>query len=164
MDELFDEIYIPNAVFKEATIKWKRKADVIEGWGNHRTLGTTDVRANSRWLKEVVLEMSEITEKVIQEIKNRIVDYFQPEKIILFGSYGYGKPRIDSDVDLLIIKEDVKSKRKEAVRIRKILRGLKKSFDIIVTTPKEFEFYGKEWINSVFAEAGEKGAIIYERA
>jgi predicted nucleotidyltransferase len=109
------------------------------------------------------LEMSEITKKVIQEIRERIVDHFQPEKIILFGSYSYGKPSIDSDIDLLIIKEDVESKRKEAVGIRKILRGLKMPFDIIVTTPKEFEFYSKEWLNSVFVEAREKGIVIYER-
>ncbi|MBI4707634.1 MAG: nucleotidyltransferase domain-containing protein [Candidatus Omnitrophica bacterium] len=108
--------------------------------------------------------MSEISQKVIQEIKEKIVDYFQPEKIILFGSYVYGKPNINSDIDLLIIKEDVKSKRKEAVRIRKTLRGIKRPFDIIVTTPKEFEFYSKEWINSVFAEARKKGIAIYERA
>jgi hypothetical protein len=28
---------------------------------------------------------------------------FQPEKIILFGSYAYGRPHADSDVDLLVI-------------------------------------------------------------
>jgi predicted nucleotidyltransferase len=87
-----------------------------------------------------------------------------PERIILFGSYGYGKPDRDSDIDLLIIKEDVESKRMEVVKIRKILRGLKRPFDIIVTTPEEFEFYSKEWINSVFAEAKKRGMVVYERA
>lgn len=108
--------------------------------------------------------MGKVTKELLQKIKEKIVDHFQPEKIILFGSYSYGNPSINSDVDLLIIKGDVKSKRKEAVRIRKILRGFKRPFDIIVTTPKEFEFYSKEWVNSVFAEAKEKGVVVYERA
>ena len=72
MDELFDEIYIPNAVFKEATIKWKRKAAVIEGWGNHRTLGTTDVRAKASL--ELILDEGEAEVIVLaQEIKADLV-------------------------------------------------------------------------------------------
>ncbi|MBU0701754.1 nucleotidyltransferase domain-containing protein [bacterium] len=100
---------------------------------------------------------------MLQEIIKRIRD-FCPEKIILFGSYGYGKPTIDSDIDLLIIKNNVESKRKESVKIRKELRGFKKPFDIIVTTTQEFEFYSNKWINSVFAEAKRKGIVVYERA
>ncbi|MDI6785514.1 MAG: nucleotidyltransferase domain-containing protein [bacterium] len=100
---------------------------------------------------------------ILQEIIMRISRDFDPEKIILFGSYSYGKLTVDSDIDLLIIKENVKSKRNTAVKIRKVLRGLKKPFDIIVTTPKEFEFFSKEWINSVYAEAKRKGIVIYER-
>ncbi|MEW6096957.1 MAG: nucleotidyltransferase domain-containing protein [bacterium] len=104
-----------------------------------------------------------LEKNILQEIIIRIIEHFTPEKIILFGSYGYGKPTIDSDIDLLIIKEDIKSKRSESVKIRRILRGFKMPFDIIVTTPREFEFYSKEWVNSVFAEAKKKGVVIYER-
>jgi len=72
LDELFDEIYIPKTVFKEATIKWKRKADVIEGWGNHRTLGTTDVRAKASL--ELILDEGEAEVIVLaQEIKADLV-------------------------------------------------------------------------------------------
>jgi len=72
LDELFDEIYIPKTVFKEATIKWKRKADVIEGWSNHRTLGTTDVRAKASL--ELILDEGEAEVIVLaQEIKADLV-------------------------------------------------------------------------------------------
>jgi predicted nucleotidyltransferase len=116
--------------------------------------------------EERVVFMMDISleDNLLQEIIARITKYFMPERIILFGSYGYGKPDRDSDIDLLIIKEGVGSKRREAVKIRKVLRGLKRPFDIIVTTPEEFEFYRKEWINSVFAEAEKKGVVVYERA
>lgn len=101
--------------------------------------------------------------EILTEVIRRITINFSPEKIILFGSQVWGEPMVDSDIDLLIIKKNVKSKRSEAVKIRKILRGLKRPFDIIVTTPNEFETYSKEWINSIFAEARNKGIVIYER-
>jgi len=47
--------------------------------------------------------MQSITEELIQEIKNCIVSAVHPEKIILFGSYAYGTPTKDSDVDLQVI-------------------------------------------------------------
>ena len=45
-----------------------------------------------------------ISEKQIQAIVQRIVAGYQPDRIILFGSYAYGTPTEDSDLDLLVIK------------------------------------------------------------
>ena len=47
--------------------------------------------------------MQPITEELIREIKDRIVSAVHPEKIIIFGSYAYGTPTKDSDLDLLVI-------------------------------------------------------------
>jgi predicted nucleotidyltransferase len=44
-----------------------------------------------------------ITMKEIEEVSNQIAQTFQPERIILFGSYAAGQPDEDSDVDLLVI-------------------------------------------------------------
>ena len=44
-----------------------------------------------------------VDEQTIQDLCNRIVQDFQPERIILFGSYAYGNPTPDSDVDLLVV-------------------------------------------------------------
>lgn len=41
-------------------------------------------------------------EKIVQ-LSQAIANEFQPNKIILFGSYAYGNPQDDSDVDLLVI-------------------------------------------------------------
>ena len=46
-----------------------------------------------------------ITQRQIAEITKKIVYHFHPGKIILFGSYAYGKPSRESDLDLLIIKD-----------------------------------------------------------
>lgn len=44
-----------------------------------------------------------VEEKRIYELCDRIVQEFHPERIILFGSYAYGKPSEDSDIDILVI-------------------------------------------------------------
>ena len=41
--------------------------------------------------------------RAIRDVVKQIAEQFKPEKIILFGSYAYGKPRPESDVDLLVI-------------------------------------------------------------
>ncbi len=44
-----------------------------------------------------------VNAQTIQDLCNRIVQEFQPERIILFGSYAYGKPTPDSNVDILVV-------------------------------------------------------------
>jgi hypothetical protein len=66
-----------------------------------------------------------------------LVDQFQPQELILFGSYAYGQPDEHSDVDLLIIKELAQSPLREAIAIRQAwwpVRRLFPSmpFDLIV--------------------------------
>ena len=41
--------------------------------------------------------------RVIREYVRRVAECFQPDRIILFGSYAYGTPNEDSDVDLLVV-------------------------------------------------------------
>ena len=98
---------------------------------------------------------------VIGKIVGRIVSIAQPEKIILFGSYAYGNPDADSDIDLLVIKTGITSKIEEYSKIRKSLKGIRFPFDIIVMSTKEYEFYSLNWKNSILAEAREKGTVVY---
>jgi len=102
-----------------------------------------------------------LTENTIKEIVERIVSLIKPEKIILFGSYAYGKVDINSDIDLLVIKQGLKSKIDTYLKIRTGLKGIRFPFDIIVVSPEEYEFYSLKWKNSVFAEARKKGLVIY---
>jgi len=50
-----------------------------------------------------------ISRKKISVFVDEITKKFKPAKIILFGSYGYGTPKKDSDVDILVI---IDSKRR----------------------------------------------------
>ncbi|HAF03990.1 MAG TPA: hypothetical protein DCG89_09335 [Spartobacteria bacterium] len=66
-----------------------------------------------------------------------LVEQFQPHRVILFGSYAYGQPNRDSDVDLLIIKELRQSPLKEAIAIRQAWWPVRKvsaslPFDLLV--------------------------------
>jgi len=104
-----------------------------------------------------------LNEERLNEIVHRILEGAHPERIILFGSHAYGIPTQNSDVDLIVVKKDVVSKREESVRIRKLLRGILLPFDIIVVRPEEFEFY-KDEPGSIFKEVSRKGVVIYDVA
>lgn len=78
-------------------------------------------------------------ETKISEIKEKIVKEINPERIILFGSYAWGTPTGDSDVDLFIIQRTNKSKRARQVFLRRKLFGSGVPMDILIYTPEELE-------------------------
>lgn len=75
-----------------------------------------------------------ITEALKKEIVDNITSSVNPAKIFLFGSYAYGTPTPDSDLDLAVIMPDVQSKHKESVKLYKLLRGVGLPKDIIVSS------------------------------
>ena len=75
----------------------------------------------------------------IAEIVDRIATKFNPDKIILFGSYARGNPNLDSDLDLLIIKDIDEPKHKRSFEIQKYLIGSMIPMDILVYNNIEFE-------------------------
>ena len=93
----------------------------------------------------------------------RIVSKLKPEKIILFGSYAYGNPTPDSDVDLLVI---MKTKAKEVdryVAVSNLLYPRQFPVDILVKTPKEIKEASRKKGNFFLREILTKGKVIYER-
>ncbi|HHT9126919.1 MAG TPA: nucleotidyltransferase domain-containing protein [Candidatus Brocadiia bacterium] len=76
---------------------------------------------------------------VIQEIAEKIKREYKPERVILFGSYAWGKPDKDSDIDLFIIKKTKERHVDRSVRVREILDEENGMFalDPIVYTPAE---------------------------
>ncbi len=103
----------------------------------------------------------------IQAVLNRtvrlIVERFQPEKIILFGSYAGGQPTEDSDLDLLIVMRVDGSLRRKANEIDLALADRTVPMDVIVVTPEQFE-RRKDAIGNVVRDAAREGKVIYERA
>jgi len=102
----------------------------------------------------------------IEKIKLDIVESLKPLnplKIILFGSYAYGTPNEDSDLDICVIKKSIKSKIKEKSKIRKALKNIKISKDILLETDEYFMSHSdKNWINTALYDARYKGVVLYE--
>ena len=100
-----------------------------------------------------------IDKNLLEEIVTRL-QKVNPIKMYLFGSHAMGTANDESDIDLLLVKDDVKSKIKEMHDARKLLRGLGKSFDVIVASQDEFDFYRTQ-VNSVHHAAATYGRILY---
>ena len=103
--------------------------------------------------------------KTLPQAIERIVTELKPEKIILFGSYAYGNPTPDSDVDLFVIMETKAKRAERYVAVSRLLHPRQFPVDIIVKTPKEVEeamIGGKD--NSFFIrEIVKKGRVLYDR-
>lgn len=70
-----------------------------------------------------------------------LVEHFQPEQVILFGSYAHGRPSANSDVDLLVVKELAESVLKDKIRIRRAWWKMPRRepllpFDLILVSPQ----------------------------
>ena len=95
------------------------------------------------------------------ELSERIAKEFDPEKIILFGSYAYGAPREYSDVDLLVLMPF------EGKGFRKSLEILNRldprfSVDVVVRRPDDASRRYAEF-DPLIREAFDKGTVLYER-
>lgn len=99
--------------------------------------------------------------RTIRALAKKIAIDFKPEKIILFGSYAYGKPHEWSDVDLMVLMRSDKREHKQAVEIALALnywRGL----DLIVRSPEEFDRRVK--LGDFFLrDIATRGKVLYER-
>jgi predicted nucleotidyltransferase len=99
----------------------------------------------------------------IAEMVDRIVERFDPERIILFGSHARGEAGTDSDVDLLVVMPVEGSKREKAVEIGVALHDFHIPKDVIVVTPDEFQ-RRKEVVGTVEQPANREGKVLYARA
>src|ERR1700733_349253 len=95
----------------------------------------------------------------IRRFARRIAELFQPDKIILFGSYAYGKPHEESDVDLLVIMR-TRNAIDQSIRITLAFEQ-PFSLDLIVRTPWQVE-RGLKDDNWFLREIIEKGKVLYE--
>jgi predicted nucleotidyltransferase len=104
-----------------------------------------------------------IGKEKISEIVNKIAYGYNPDKIILFGSYATGNPNEDSDLDLFVIKDTDLPRPQRTVQVRKMLYGSMIPIDLIVFTPKEID-ESKENKFSFVYEVLITGKTLYERA
>ncbi len=101
-----------------------------------------------------------INREDIQLTCDDIVREFAPLQVILFGSYAYGAPTEDSDVDLLVVMEIPESEtRRQAVEIRqRIPRRF--PMDLLVRSPEEIA-YRISYNDWFLREITEKGEVLY---
>lgn len=98
--------------------------------------------------------------KRIKDLTSQIAREFNPERIILFGSYAYGQPGEDSDVDILVVLPFKGKPVRKAIEIRnRINPGI--PVDLIVRTPEHVaeRMANNDWF---MREIVEKGRTLYE--
>ena len=103
------------------------------------------------------------SETIVSTMVERIVGQFQPSRVLLFGSRARGAASDVSDVDLLVVMNDVPDRRRAAVEMRRALRDLPASKDIAVVTPDDIARRGHV-VGSVLHAALREGTVVYERA
>jgi predicted nucleotidyltransferase len=100
-----------------------------------------------------------LIDQKIAKVAEKIVKEYQPEKIILFGSYAWGTPHRDSDVDLFIVKK-TDNARKMAMEIDGSIFPRPFPIDLLVYTPESVERRKK--INDFFImDILNKGKVLY---
>lgn len=108
----------------------------------------------------IITQRKRIPAEAIQDVVNQIVSRFRPQKIILFGSYAYGIPRPESDVDLLVVMETDKRETQQAVEV---LKSIEYNFglDLIVITPGRLaqRLEMGDWF---LKEITRRGIVVYE--
>jgi uncharacterized protein len=105
---------------------------------------------------------SPVTSQALDQIVQRVVSALAPEKIVLFGSHGYGTPTKDSDVDILVIMETGERPADRYLAVSRLIRPRPFPLDILVKTPSEIaralqksDFFIREIVS--------QGKVLYDR-
>ena len=103
-----------------------------------------------------------VDKNILNEIVYRIVNNYHPDKLLLYGSQASGTEQENSDVDLLIIKNNKLPRHKRSREVKPFLRGIKFPIDIIVYTQEEIEKW-QNVKNSFIYNVLISCEILYER-
>ncbi len=106
--------------------------------------------------------MRKATDRLLKTMVRRLVDEFQPEQVILFGSHGRGEGTPDSDVDLLVVLPEVKSRLEAALAMRMAVRDCDVAKDIVVTTTEDMR-RRRDVVGTIEYPAAHEGKVLYAR-
>ena len=111
-------------------------------------------------------EITHVTDTLIGQMVQAVVDEVDPEQVILFGSRARGEERGESDVDLVVVEAEPfgpkRSRHKEMVRLYKVLADFPVSADVLVYSHDEVDYW-RDSLNHVLARALREGKVLYER-
>lgn len=104
----------------------------------------------------------ESVDQTIEDILHKLLAGYAPQKVILFGSYAYGNPRRDSDIDLLVIKETSERFIDRWVSVRRLLSDPSRTLplEVIVLTPQELSArldIGDQFLKEII----DQGKVLY---
>jgi uncharacterized protein len=101
-----------------------------------------------------------VKRRQIRAFSNAIAREFRPRKIVLFGSYAYGNPTDDSDVDVLVIMPFHRKRGRKSLEIRQRIPA-DFPLDLIVRTPR-FIARRLQWGDCFIQEILARGDVLYE--
>lgn len=115
------------------------------------------------WSAQGIIGIMDDKSELLDTIVARLTTVAQPARVIIFGSAVTDTATADSDIDLLILLDEVDDARVEAVRLRRALRGVAMPFDVIVMRTDRFE-ETKDVVGGIAYPANKYGKVIYEAA
>lgn len=108
--------------------------------------------------------LREKAQPVIAEATRRLVAEFAPEQVWLFGSYAWGEPTEDSDLDLLVlVQESADASIQQVRQARRCLRSIDMAKDVVMQTRADFERY-RDVPSSLACKIAREGRLVYGRA
>ncbi len=110
-----------------------------------------------------MIRIIDATTELLDTIIDRLNTVVSPARVIVFGSVAAGTATQDSDIDLLVLLDDVDDARLESVRLRRALRGVGVPLDVVVMRTDRFE-ETKHVVGGIAYPANKYGRVIYETA
>jgi len=109
----------------------------------------------------------ELDHQVADRIRDCLVQLFDPAKVIIFGSFGRGEAREDSDIDIAVIREadqpvDIDTIARGRLAIRKVLKGTGLPLDLIMQSREMYDAE-KVRVGSACHTIETEGLVLYER-
>jgi predicted nucleotidyltransferase len=105
----------------------------------------------------------DVDQQLLEEIVSRLTAAARPTRVIVFRSVATGTAGADSDIDLVVLLDDVEDPRRESVRLRRVLRGIAVPLDVVVMATQRFE-ETKHVVGGIAYPAHRYGPVIYEAA
>ena len=96
----------------------------------------------------------------LEAVLERIVAVAKPDRVILFGSAARGTAGPQSDLDFLVIKRGITSRRRLAQSIYRALIGIRASVDVVVVTPEDVALL-QDGVGTIVGPAMREGREVY---
>lgn len=101
-----------------------------------------------------------LSDQTVAAAVRALAEGAHPRKILLFGSYARGDATADSDLDLLVIEDEVTDRAREMVRLRRLLRPLRIPADVLVYSADEVQSWGGQPGTALYWALRE-GKVVY---